>query len=185
MVRAVGQGATVLLGNGEAEESQPGDAGDDVGRDVAVLAMDLLGAGRDPPGREVAQGGPEEAVLLAGSDVVGRATGEEEAGDPLVGRVEGLGRAVGCRPLRDRAGELVAGSGRPLAGSAGGSRPRRGPGRLVGLYLAGDAGLQGRAVMPKASPRSTITAAIFRDASSIISSPSMTAPVWSTSVASR
>jgi len=124
-------------------------------------------------------------VLLAGSDVVGRATGEEEAGDPLVGRVEGLGRVVGCRPLRDRAGELVAGSGRPLAGSAGGSRPRRGPGRLVGLYLAGDAGLQGRAVMPKASPRSTITAAIFRDASSIISSPSMTAPVWSTSVASR
>jgi len=168
VVRAVGQGATVLLGNGEAEESQPGDAGDDVGRDVAVLAMDLLGAGRDPPGREVAQGGPEEAVLLAGSDVVGRATGEEEAGDPLVGR-----------------GELVAGSGRPVAGSAGGSRPRRGPGRLVGLYLAGDAGLQGRAVMPKASPRSTITAAIFRDASSIISSPSMTAPVWSTSVASR
>ena len=184
MIGPFGERAAVSLRDREAEEAQIGDAGDDVVRHILVAAVDLLRTRGDPLGGEVPQRGPEQPVLGGRAQVVRAAARKKKSGNGFVGRVEGLGAAVGCRRGCDRDGKLVAGPLSPRRGCRRGCSAGGRPGRLVGLYLA-DVGLQGRAFMPKAAPRSATTAAIFRDASSIISSPSITAPVCSTSVAVR
>src|SRR5439155_22861845 len=93
----------------------------------------------------------------------------------------------------------------PFGSRGGGLCARESPGQLVGIELVGveavgrhpapqlfpaclqglDGHQSGDGRIPAACPRSTITAASFRDASSIISSPIITAPLASTSVACR
>jgi len=77
--------------------------------------VDLLRSRGYPPGGEFAQRRPKKPVLRGGAEVVRDAPGQEQLGDRLEGRIEGLGAGVGRCAGSDSSRQLIARLDGPVA----------------------------------------------------------------------